>query len=85
MQLLTSVGFKPLHVSLNARPTRVDDIKAWVRLFCGHNFLEGMSVVEEASVVDEVESLCREDGRCWDRESGVWRVGYFRLRFVAGK
>ena len=85
MQLLTSVGFKPLHVSLNARPTPVDNIKAWVRLFCGHNFLEGMGAEEEASVVDEVENLCREDGRCWDSESGVWRVGYFRLRFVAEK
>ncbi|KAI0060309.1 S-adenosyl-L-methionine-dependent methyltransferase [Artomyces pyxidatus] len=84
-QVLVSAGLKPIHASLHPRPTPVENLAAWIRLFTGHNFLEGMSPDEEASVVREVVDICQADERCWDEEGSRWCMNYVRLRFVAVK
>ncbi|KAI0051060.1 S-adenosyl-L-methionine-dependent methyltransferase [Auriscalpium vulgare] len=84
-QLLVSSGLRPVHTSLHPRPTPVEDLAAWLHVFCGHNFLAGFSPEEEDSVVNEVVALCREDERCWDVASERWSLDYVRLRFIAEK
>ncbi|KAF8258468.1 S-adenosyl-L-methionine-dependent methyltransferase, partial [Lactarius quietus] len=66
-QLLKSANLHPLNVVLQPRETPIVDLADWIRLFCGHNFLEGIDSEDEQEIIREVVASCRKAGRCrWD-------------------
>ncbi|KAI0290114.1 S-adenosyl-L-methionine-dependent methyltransferase [Multifurca ochricompacta] len=86
MELLKSAYLRPLHTSLQPRPTPVDDLVGWIRLFGGHNFLKGIEPREEQLIVEEVVETCRKGSACrWDEVKKLWYLDYVRLRIVAVK
>jgi len=87
-QLLKSANLHPLTVVLQPRETPIADLAGWIRLFCGHNFLEGIDPEDEQEIVREVVATCRKaaGGRChWDEEKKLWYLDYVRLRVTAAK
>ncbi|KAH9053916.1 S-adenosyl-L-methionine-dependent methyltransferase, partial [Lactarius vividus] len=85
-QLLKSANLHPLSVALQPRETPIADLTGWVRLFCGHNFLEGIEPEDEQEIVREVVATCRKAGRCrWDEQKKLWYLDYVRLRVTATK
>ncbi|KAF8272646.1 S-adenosyl-L-methionine-dependent methyltransferase [Lactarius quietus] len=76
----------PLNVVLQPRETPIVDLADWIRLFCGHNFLEGIDSEDEQEIIREVVASCRKAGRCrWDEEKKLWYLDYVRLRVTAVK
>ncbi len=85
-QLLKSANLHPLNVALQPRETPIADLADWIRLFCGHNFLEGIEPENEQEIVREVVATCRKAGRCrWDEQKKLWYLDYVRLRVTAAK
>ena len=85
-QLLKSANLHPLNVVLQPRETPIADLADWIRLFCSHNFLEGIEPEEELEIVREVVATCRKAGKCrWDEQKKLWYLDYVRLRVTAVK
>lgn len=84
--LLKSANLHPLTIVLQPRETPIADLADWVRLFCGHTFLEGIEPEEEQEIIREVVATCRNAGRCrWDEQKKLWYLDYVRLRVTAVK
>ncbi|KAI9443058.1 S-adenosyl-L-methionine-dependent methyltransferase [Lactarius indigo] len=85
-QLLKSANLHPLSVTLHPRETPIADLAGWIRLFCGHNFLEGIEPEDEQEIICEVVATCRKADRCrWDEQKKLWYLDYVRLRVTATK
>ncbi|KAF4562610.1 hypothetical protein EYR36_004004 [Pleurotus pulmonarius] len=79
--LLSSAGFKVLHISLNPRYTPIPaGLGAWLELYVRHSFLRELGDEEAKEVINEVVELCAVDSR---DDQGHWALMYMRLRFHA--
>ncbi|KAF9493521.1 S-adenosyl-L-methionine-dependent methyltransferase [Pleurotus eryngii] len=79
--LLSSAGFKVVHISLNPRYTPLPaGLGAWLELFVRHSFLRELGDEEAKEVINEVVESCAVDSR---DAQGKWALMYMRLRFHA--
>jgi trans-aconitate methyltransferase len=77
---LEDAGFEVRLARLFDRPTEIEGMAPWLRMF-GDSFLAGLDDAEREAVVGAVVERLRGDLR----SDGVWYADYRRLRFVAVK
>jgi len=77
---LENAGFEVRLMRLFERPTEVESIESWLRMF-GEPFFAGVGETEMAAVIEGVRERTRE--ALYD--DGEWHADYRRLRFVAVK
>ena len=81
--LLAAQGFEVMFAQLYDRPTPLkgkDGLINWVRMF-GDGILSGLSAVERAALLDQVQDRVRSQLY----RDGQWLADYRRLRIVAIK
>ncbi|WP_457564189.1 class I SAM-dependent methyltransferase [Caminibacter sp.] len=79
--ILESEGFSVEYIELIPRPTKINDIKKWIDIFC-KDFTENLTKEQKNVFKNEVEKILRDKIYTKTNE---WIVDYVRIRFKAIK